>query len=176
MTTSLIYLVGGLRPANPPYTLARGGPCPAPLAWLTRSARSLLKSGGFAANPPYTLARGGPCPAPLAWLTRSARSLLTSGGLRPADAPYTLAHGGPCPAPLAWLTRPARSLLTPRGLRPADALQGSRAMLVRFFYRPLRPPPGRPGCWRSGLLVALPPGRGVVSVPVMTFVTTSVPG
>ena len=35
------FITGGLRPAGPPYTLARGGPViPAPLAWLTRSARS----------------------------------------------------------------------------------------------------------------------------------------
>ena len=33
---------GGLRPAGPPYTLASGAPGPAPLAWLTRDARSLL--------------------------------------------------------------------------------------------------------------------------------------
>jgi hypothetical protein len=30
------YLAGGLRPAGPPDTLARGDPDPTPLAWLTR--------------------------------------------------------------------------------------------------------------------------------------------
>ena len=50
---------------------------PAPLAWLTRGARSRL-FWGLRPQTPYTLPRGGPMiPAPLAWLTRGARSLHT---------------------------------------------------------------------------------------------------
>ena len=41
------YFSGGLRPAGPPDTLARGDPqIPAPLAWLTRGARSRLRDVG----------------------------------------------------------------------------------------------------------------------------------
>src|SRR5450756_2037039 len=77
----VILQAGGLRPAGPPCTLARGDPTiPAPLAWLSR-CRSVALAGGLRpAGPPCTLARGDPTiPAPLvsgrrgplhpAWLT-----------------------------------------------------------------------------------------------------------
>src|SRR5450830_875321 len=111
---------GGLRPAGPPCTLARGDPTiPAPLAWLSR-CRSVALAGGLRpAGPPCTLARGDPTiPAPLAWLSR-CRSVALAGGLRPAGPPCTLARGDPTiPAPLAWLSR-CRSVALAGGLRPA---------------------------------------------------------
>ena len=53
---------GGLRPAGPPYAVARGDPkCPTPLRrarpWRAQSP------GGFAPPDPYAVARGDPeCP------------------------------------------------------------------------------------------------------------------
>src|SRR5258708_14589378 len=79
----LIFISGGLRPAGPPYTLARGAPC-APLRSrgslaVARSRRSVPRLDAHlylrAASPPrtplHTPALGPLCPPPLPWLPRS---------------------------------------------------------------------------------------------------------
>src|SRR5207245_2042817 len=89
------FLSGGLRPPEPPYAVARGGPMPrsAPAA---PSLRSFAHSGDFVPRNPLTPSlTGAPCPAPL---RRRPRSLVRSfGGLRPPEPPYALARGGPMP-------------------------------------------------------------------------------
>src|SRR5687767_10669681 len=70
----------GFAPRTPLHARSRGPLRPAPLAWLTRAARSLLGlfPRGLPLGLPYTLARGDPS-APL----RSS----FSEGLRPSDSP-----------------------------------------------------------------------------------------
>ena len=108
------YVPGGFAPGAPLHARSRGPRRPAPLAWLTRFARShpahgLCSRGLRPPSPPTARSRGPRRPAPLAWLTRFARSILLTGyvpgGFAPPEPLYTLARGDPAaPAPLAWLT------------------------------------------------------------------------
>jgi hypothetical protein len=156
------FLTGGLRPAGPPFAVARGAP-----RSLLRSrgslaplVRFLLSPGRLRpAGPPFAVARGAPrsplrSRGPLAPLVRF---LLSPGRLRPAG-PLSRSLAGPhdprsAPAALSLRSfasfsyslspRPTSSRRTPfavaRGPTPRRS-RGSLAALVRFVsFRPWRP-------------------------------------
>src|SRR5918999_671151 len=91
----LASLSGGLRPPEPPYTVARGGPVPrsAPVA---RSLRSLALQAGLAPGAPLHRRSLGPHSPHSARVARSLRSLAPQAGFAPRN-PYTVARGGPVP-------------------------------------------------------------------------------
>jgi hypothetical protein len=94
----------GLRPAGPPYTLARGDPTiPAPLVWLTRCARSRRAEGGHKTPPTLTsvVARcrarsgaGRPRPLKRAAAPRGRKTgdAIRRGEFRPCDPRRTHHH------------------------------------------------------------------------------------
>src|SRR5947209_8340502 len=102
---------GGLRPAGPPCTLARGAPRP-PSPRVGHSLPSL------------------PDPRPRLWaaaepsrrdrLLADDRVLFLPGGFAPPDPPARSLVGPRGPTPLAWVTRCARDLNLDRvcGQRP----------------------------------------------------------
>ena len=104
----------GASPLGLPYTLSRS-PLRrlAPVAWLTRCARSLLLRGLAPRTPLHaSLARPASPLAPLS-LARSRGSFaLSPARLRPSDSPTaSLARPASPLAPLRWLAHFARSLL-----------------------------------------------------------------
>ena len=95
---------GDFVPRTPLHARSRGPQRPAPLAWLTRSARSRYTGDFVPRTPLHARSRGPQRPAPLAWLTRFRSFALDRGTLSPGPLTRSLA-GTPRPAPLAWLTR-----------------------------------------------------------------------
>src|SRR5688500_2278316 len=142
----LSFFTGGLRPAGPPYTLARGDPYDPRSARVAHAlvARSpscfLSLPGGFAPpDPPTRSLAGSPMiPAPLAWLTRWSlvrlHAFFLYRGASPRRTPLHARSRGP---------------YDPRSARVAPAL-GARSpsclpSLPGGFAPPRPPPPPPPG-------------------------------
>ena len=114
-----------------PYALARGAPRPAPLAWLTRFARSLA-CGGFAPPDPLHARSRGPC-APLRSRGSLASLVRLLAGASPRRTPLHARSRGPSPR-AARVAHSLRSFACLRGLRPPDPP-------TRSLAGPLRPAP-----------------------------------
>src|SRR5829696_8566924 len=109
---------GGLRPAGPPCTLARGDP-KAPLRSRGSLAALVLLDRGASPRPTplHARSRGPQGPAPLTWLTRCARSI-RPGGFAPPDPPARSLAGTPRPHS-AHVAHSLRSFYQTGGPRPA---------------------------------------------------------
>ena len=88
---------GGLRPPEPPYTLARGGPfAPLRSRGLASLAHHIIRPFDFRRPLPLEHARGAPRPAPLAAARCRVTTTIVRGTSSP-QPPYTLARGPPYP-------------------------------------------------------------------------------
>src|SRR5439155_11405397 len=91
-----LFSPGGFAPAVPPTRALAGTPSiPAPLAWLTRCARSRSPGGLRPRGPPDTRARGDPFDPRSACVAHSLRSFALTRGASPLRLPDTRARGDP---------------------------------------------------------------------------------
>ena len=124
----------GLRPSNSAIRSLAGRRCPAPLAWLTRGARSHRR--GFAPRiPQYARLRGADAPRRS---RGSLAALVRTAGASPLEFRYTLACGAPMPR-AARVAHSRRSFAPPgfalriplyARLRGPDAPRRSRGSLA----------------------------------------------
>ena len=112
-----LVLSGGLRPPEPPYWLARGGPAPRS-ALQAHSLPLVSYPGGFAPRSPPTGSLAG-APAPRSAPQAHSLPLVSyPGGFAPRSPPTGSLAGAPRPAPLSRLTH-YRSFLI-RGASPPE--------------------------------------------------------
>ena len=123
--------LGGLRPREPPYGVARGAPCPAPLRRLARSCSLVSWPRGPATLDEQLVPINAKLPKE------------KLGGLRPREPPYGVARG----APLPRSAPPTRSLLLARSWPRGQATLGEQ--LVPSNPKPPRTRQGEAASYQS---------------------------